>query len=137
MKHIAEAGKLALPKYHTGQLLVGSIVVTPRHSTASNGTERAIHSPWACEYGGEVRVINHRIDIFWLDVVRMSRQHTNYFLDQYEAALDEIVADCHGDLRGALRALMLANEQLERKLQRLGTELFERLGDDAPERLLH
>ena len=67
----------------------------------------------------------------------MSRQHTNYFLDQYEAALDEIVADCHGDLRGALRALMLANEQLERKLQRLGTELFERLSDDAPERLLH
>lgn len=137
MKHIAEARKLALPKYHTGQLLVGSIVVTPRHSTASNGTERAIHSPLACEYGGEVRVINHRIDIFWLDVVLMSRQHTNYFLDQYEAAVDEIVADCHGDLRGALRALMLANEQLERKLQRLGTELFERLGDDAPERLLH
>jgi hypothetical protein len=39
----------------------------------------------------------------------MSR--TNSLLDQYELAIDEIVAACDGDLRAALRALKL--EQLE------------------------
>ena len=33
--------------------------------------------------------------------------------------IDEIVATCDGDLRGALKALMLVNEQLERELQRV------------------
>jgi hypothetical protein len=28
-------------------------------------------------------------------------------------AIDEIVATCNGDIRGALKALMLVNEQLE------------------------
>ena len=34
-------------------------------------------------------------------------------------AIDEIVAACNGDLRGALKALMLVNEQLEAELQQL------------------
>ena len=34
-------------------------------------------------------------------------------------AIDEIVATCNGDLRGALKALMLVNEQLEAELQQL------------------
>lgn len=34
-----------------------------------------------------------------------------------EAAIDEIVATCNGDLRGAVKALLLINEQLERELQ--------------------
>ncbi|WP_396604990.1 hypothetical protein ACFLEY_34655 [Bradyrhizobium sp. YCK136] len=46
----------------------------------------------------------------------MPRQRTNSDLDQYELAVDEIVAACDGDLRGALRALMLLNEQLEQRL---------------------
>ncbi|WP_271617550.1 hypothetical protein ACNJX9_13330 [Bradyrhizobium sp. DASA03076] len=46
----------------------------------------------------------------------MPRQRTNSGLDQYELAVDEIVAACDGDLRGALRALMLLNEQLEQRL---------------------
>jgi len=33
--------------------------------------------------------------------------------------IDEIVAACNGDLRGALKALMLVNEQLEAELQQL------------------
>ena len=33
-----------------------------------------------------------------------------------EAAIDKIVATCNGDLRGALRALLLVNEQLEAEL---------------------
>jgi hypothetical protein len=36
-----------------------------------------------------------------------------------EAAIDEIVASCDGDIRGALRALLLINEQLEAELQQL------------------
>jgi hypothetical protein len=34
-----------------------------------------------------------------------------------EAAIDDIVASCNGDLRGALKALLLVNEQLEAELQ--------------------
>jgi hypothetical protein len=36
-----------------------------------------------------------------------------------EAQIDEIVAMCDGDLRGALRALMLVNEHLESQLEQL------------------
>ena len=34
-------------------------------------------------------------------------------------AIDQIVAICNGDIRGALKALMLVNEQLEAELQQL------------------
>jgi replication-associated recombination protein RarA len=34
-------------------------------------------------------------------------------------AIDEIVATCNGDIRGALKALMLVNEHLEAELQQL------------------
>jgi hypothetical protein len=34
-----------------------------------------------------------------------------------EAVIDEIVASCNGDLRGAVRALLLVNEQLEAELE--------------------
>ena len=33
-----------------------------------------------------------------------------------EAAIDRIVATCNGDMRGALKALLLVNEQLETEL---------------------
>jgi hypothetical protein len=36
-----------------------------------------------------------------------------------EAQIDEIVAMCDGDLRGALKALMLVNEHLEFQLEQL------------------
>jgi hypothetical protein len=36
-----------------------------------------------------------------------------------EAAIDEIVASCNGDLRGAVRALLLVNEHLEAELAQL------------------
>ena len=43
--------------------------------------------------------------------------------DAYEAAVDNAIATCNGDLRGALKALIIANEFLERDLrdQRLDT----------------
>ena len=37
--------------------------------------------------------------------------------DPSEAAIDQIVASCNGDIRGALKALLLVNEQLEAELQ--------------------
>jgi hypothetical protein len=36
-----------------------------------------------------------------------------------DTAIDEIVAACNGDMRGALKALMLVNEHLEAELQHL------------------
>src|ERR1700730_5292522 len=39
--------------------------------------------------------------------------------DSSEATIDQIVATCNGDIRGALKALLLVNEQLEAELQQL------------------
>jgi hypothetical protein len=36
-----------------------------------------------------------------------------------EAAIDEIVARCEGDVRGALKALLLVNEHLEAEIAQL------------------
>jgi hypothetical protein len=36
-----------------------------------------------------------------------------------DAAIDQIVASCNGDIRGALKALLLVNEQLEAELQQI------------------
>ena len=36
-----------------------------------------------------------------------------------EVAIDEIVARCGGDMRGALQALLLVNEKLEAEVQQL------------------
>jgi hypothetical protein len=38
--------------------------------------------------------------------------------DPYEVAVDDAIATCDGDLRGAVKALLIANELLERDLQR-------------------
>ena len=54
-----------------------------------------------------------------------------------EAAIDRIVATCNGDLRGALKALLLVNEQLEVELAELyavvthGMPLDRAMGDWA------
>ncbi len=36
-----------------------------------------------------------------------------------DVAIDEIIAACNGDIHGALKALLLVNEQLEAELQQL------------------
>jgi hypothetical protein len=38
-------------------------------------------------------------------------------IDPYESAIDDAIATCNGDLRGTLRALIIANEFLERDLE--------------------
>jgi hypothetical protein len=39
--------------------------------------------------------------------------------EMIEAKIDEIISTCDGDLRGALRALLLVNEHLEIEIERL------------------
>ncbi len=36
-----------------------------------------------------------------------------------ESVIDEIVASCNGDLRGALKALLMVNEHLEHEIAQL------------------
>jgi hypothetical protein len=67
----------------------------------------------------------------------MSPDDTNRLIDEYEQDVDEIIAACRGDLRGAVRALMLINEQLEQTLRGLSALLIERAGEDQPPHLLH
>jgi hypothetical protein len=38
--------------------------------------------------------------------------------DPYDAAVEDAIATCNGDVRGALKALIIANEFLERDLER-------------------
>jgi hypothetical protein len=66
----------------------------------------------------------------------MSRDDTNRFVDECEQDVDEIIASCRGDLRGAVKALMLINEQLEQTLQRLIAVLDEK-AEDQLRSLLH
>jgi len=51
--------------------------------------------------------------------------------------VDEIIAACRGDLRGAVKALMLINEQLEQTLRVLSAVLIETADEDRRPRLLH
>ena len=57
--------------------------------------------------------------------------------DEYEHGVDEIIAACRGDLRGAVKALMLINERLEQTLRELSALLIERADEDQPPHLLH
>ena len=68
----------------------------------------------------------------------MSRDDTNRrFIDEYEQDVDKIIAACRGDLRGAVKALMLINEQLEQKLRQLSAVLVEKTAEDRPPHQLH
>jgi hypothetical protein len=53
--------------------------------------------------------------------------------DRIEAQMDEIINTCDGDLRGALKALLLVNELLEFKLQQLQARSAR---DEKAERLM-
>jgi hypothetical protein len=67
----------------------------------------------------------------------MSPDDTNRLIDEYEQDMDEIIAACRGDLRGAVKALMLINEQLDRTLRELSAVLIERADENRPPHLLH
>jgi hypothetical protein len=56
----------------------------------------------------------------------------------HETAIDEIVARCNGDIRGALKALLLVNEQLEVELAQLQAAVADgRLTGSSRNILLH
>ena len=51
--------------------------------------------------------------------------------DAYDAAVEDAIATCNGDLRGALKALIIANEFLERDLARaLASDAAPSIADD-------
>jgi hypothetical protein len=54
--------------------------------------------------------------------------------DSYDFVIDEAIAICGGDLRGAVRALLIANEHLEAELSRLKTFANETLGIETADR---
>ena len=56
--------------------------------------------------------------------------------NEHEQEVDEIIAACRGDLRGAVTALMLINERLEETVQALRAGLIEGR-DGQPSCLLH
>jgi hypothetical protein len=54
-----------------------------------------------------------------------------------DTTIDEIVASCNGDIRGALRALLLVNEQLEAELAQLYAVVSHRRRSDRGNIVLH
>jgi hypothetical protein len=55
-----------------------------------------------------------------------------------EAFIDEVIAECDGDMREAIKALLLVNEQLETELQQLCCALEHGSpGEGRLQRLLH
>jgi acetyl-CoA carboxylase alpha subunit len=68
----------------------------------------------------------------------MPMAHTVNHTFSNEAFIDEVIAECDGDMREAIKALLLVNEQLETELQ----QLYVALEHDSPsehrlQRLLH
>ena len=49
----------------------------------------------------------------------MPRTITCRIVNHPDVVIDEIVASCNGDMRGAFKALLLVNEQLESELDHL------------------
>jgi hypothetical protein len=112
---------------------------TPRNcgNQPSRLIQRSSGAVPSCGKWGIVQVTPASNIKFCFTVAPMSRAPTNYYLDQYEAAVDEIIASCNGDLRGAVRALMLANEQLEQKLQRISEQLNTELSGTPQQTVVH
>lgn len=48
---------------------------------------------------------------------------TQQDIDRYDRAVDSAIATCGGDLRGALKALIIANEYLEEELRQVLDEV--------------
>ena len=54
-----------------------------------------------------------------------------------DTMIDQIVATCNGDIRGALKALMLVNEHLEAELQQLQAAVAHGAAADRATSVLH
>jgi hypothetical protein len=58
---------------------------------------------------------SHQVSV-GLDGEAMFEPATQSEIDRYERAVDSAIATCGGDLRGAIKALIIANEYLEKEL---------------------
>jgi hypothetical protein len=63
--------------------------------------------------------LNPQEQIRKLQICKANNGGTSMLNNLSEAAIDRIVAACNGDLRGAVKALLLVNEQLEAELAQL------------------
>jgi hypothetical protein len=53
----------------------------------------------------------------------MPRVESKALSDEQSDTIDEIIASCDGDMRGAVKALLLVNEQLESDLRQLHADV--------------
>jgi len=72
-----------------------------------------------------------------LEDVTMPRTITYRVVDRPDVVIDEIVASCNGDLRGAFKALLLVNEQLESELSHLYEAAYGSPTEPAANKSLH
>jgi len=85
-----------------------------------------LSSGMSCEFRGELLNVNPYQGIICLRVASMTRPDTDTILNEYELAVDEIVAACEGDVRSALRVLLTLNQMLEVELERMSSLLIDR-----------
>jgi hypothetical protein len=67
----------------------------------------------------------------------MPRTTTYRVVDHADVVIDEIVASCSGDMRGAFKALLLVNEQLESELNHLYEAAYGSPTEHAEKKSLH
>ena len=67
----------------------------------------------------------------------MPRTITYRVVDRPDVVIDEIVATCNGDMRGAIKALLLVNEQLESELNHLYEAAYGSPTERAAKQSLH
>ena len=67
----------------------------------------------------------------------MPRTKTCRIVDHPDVVIDEIVASCSGDMRGAFKALLLVNEQLESELNHLYEAAYGSPTERAAAKSLH
>jgi hypothetical protein len=67
----------------------------------------------------------------------MPRTITCRIVDHPDVVIDEIVASCSGDMRGAFKALLLVNEQLESELNQLYEAAYGSPTECAAKKSLH
>jgi hypothetical protein len=72
-----------------------------------------------------------------LEDVTMPRTIAHLVVDHPDIIIDEIVASCDGDMRGAMKALLLVNEQLESELNHLYEAAYGSPTERAANKSLH
>jgi len=113
------------PKQRTKLTLttVNKLWLPPQLAVPTGNVALVLGAALVCGSRGFVAGVNQRANGFCLDVASMSRANTNQLIDEYEQDVDEIVAACDGDVRTALKALLLVSERLESALQLLSSKL--------------